>query len=171
MKQYKVLIVEDDAATREKLAEIIKKEGFEVTTAGDGKEGLKTFKKDPADIVITDLKMPHIEGLEVMHATKRLSPNCEFIVVTAYGETDTAISALREGALDYLEKPLDLGQLMTALGRAKERIAERGKAPFFPNVLLAEDEDSTREHLARELEKEGWKVIQARDGEEAYLVL
>ena len=125
------------------------------------------FKKEAPEIVITDLKMAGIDGLEVMHTVRRLSPGVQVILITAYGETDTAISALREGALDYLKKPLDLDLLTTALGRARERIIEHKKSSPFPTMLLAEDDGPTRERIARVLEKEDWKVFAAADGEEA----
>lgn len=167
MEKYKVLIVEDNDAARKQLARVVRKEGFEVVEAENGRAGLEIFKKELPEIVITDLKMPDIDGLEVMHTVRRTSPNAQVILVTAFGETDTAISALHEGALDYLKKPLDIDQLSLALGRAKEKIAEYKKTPFFPNLLLAEDEVVTRERITRVLEKEGWKVFAVADGKEA----
>jgi DNA-binding NtrC family response regulator len=167
MEKYKVLVIEDDETAREQLAKVIRKEGFEVVVAEDGRVGLEMFKNERPEIVITDLRMPGIDGLEVRRIVRRLSTNVPIILITAYGETDTAISALREGALDYLKKPLDLNLLILALGRAKERIFEYKKAPLFPNLLLADDEEMTRRRIARVLEKEGWKVFQASDGEEA----
>ncbi|MBC8231855.1 response regulator [bacterium] len=167
MEEYKVLVIEDDETAREQLAKVIQKEGFEVVMAEDGRVGLEMFKNEHPEIVITDLKMPGIDGLEVMRKVRRFSTNVPIILITAYGETDTAISALREGALDYLKKPLDLELLILALGRAREKIIEYKKAPPFPNLLLADDEEMTRRRLARVLEKEDWKVFQASDGEEA----
>ena len=78
-----------------------------------------------------------------------------------------AIMALRNGVLDYIKKPIDINALVVALGRAKENTCLRKKTAMFPNLLLAEDEDTIRERLARVLEGEGWKVLQASDGEGA----
>ncbi|MFH1292648.1 MAG: response regulator [Pseudomonadota bacterium] len=167
MEQYKVLVIEDDETARGQLAKAIRKEGYEVVVAEDGRAGVELFKKELPEIVVSDLKMPGIDGMEVMHTVRRLSKNTQIILVTAFGETDTVISALREGALDYLKKPLDLDQLTVALGRAKEKVMEYKKGATFPALLLADDEEKIRERLARVLEKEGWKVFQVADGEEA----
>ena len=167
MKKYKVLLIEDDDTSREQLTKAIRKEGYEVLAAKNGGAGLELFRKELPEIVITDLKMAGVDGLEVMHTVRRLSTDVQVIVITAYGETDTAISALREGALDYLKKPLDLDLLTTALGRAREKIIEHKKSIPFPTVLLAEDDEPIRERIGRVLEKEGWKLFAVADGEEA----
>lgn len=167
METIKVLLIEDEKIPREQLAKVIRKEGFDVLTAENGLVGLDVFKKELPEIVVTDVKMPDVDGLEVMHMVRRFSENIQIILITAFGETDTVVAALREGALDYLKKPLDLDQLTLALGRAKEKVSETRKSPAFPTILLVEDEEGTRERLARMLEKEGWRVLQAGDGEEA----
>ncbi|NVL90192.1 MAG: response regulator [Desulfobacterales bacterium] len=167
MEKYKVLVIEDDDTAREQLAKVIRKEGFQVLVAENGRAGLEVFKKELPEIVVSDLKMPDIDGLEVIHTVRRLSTNVQVILITAFGETETAIAAIREGALDYLEKPLDLEQLTLALGRARERIVELRERAFVPALLLADDEDKIRERLSREMEKEGWQVFAAADGEEA----
>jgi len=105
-----------------------------------------------------------------MHTVRRLSSEAQIILVTAFGETDTVIMAIREGALDYIKKPIDLDQLAVALGRAREKVMEYKKADAFPALLLADDEEKTRERLSRVMEEEGWKVFQVADGEEAIKV-
>ena len=167
MEEFKVLLVEDDVDTGKRLATAVRKAGFHVEVAEDGEAGLALYKNAPTEILITDLKMPGLDGLELMRAVKKISPHVQIILMTAFGETDTAVSAIREGALDYLKKPLDLNELAVALGRAKEKIAELRKREFVPALLLAEDEDGVRERLAGELEKEGWRVFPAGDGDEA----
>ncbi|MBF0537795.1 MAG: response regulator [Nitrospirae bacterium] len=164
---YKVLLIEDHEIARKQLTKFIHKEGFEVLQAENGRVGLELFHSGHPHIVITDMKMPDIDGMEVIHTIKRLSPNTDIILFTAFGETDIAITALREGVLDYLKKPIDLGCLSAALDRAKERIAMRQEQFLQPLILLAEDEDLPRKRLARVLEKENWTVIEAPDGEEA----
>lgn len=170
MEACRVLVVEDDETARKQLAKAIQKEGYEVQVAEDGRAGVERFKEELPEIVITDLKMPGIDGLEVLSTVKRISPDVQTILVTAFGGTDTVVSALREGALDYLKKPLDLEQLSAALGRARGRIAECKKGASFPTILLAEDEGEIRQSLARLLEQKGWKVLAAADGEEAMRV-
>ncbi len=100
-------------------------------------------------------------------SVKCLSPEVQVILITAFGGDDLAITALRNGVLDYLKKPIDIDALIVALGRAKENIYLRKRTGLFPCLLLAEDEEGTRDRLARVLEGEGWKVLQASDGEKA----
>lgn len=163
----KVLLIEDEEVARKALAKVIEKEGWQVITAKDGEEGLELFKREQPEVVITDLRLPKIDGIEVMHTVKKILPSTEVILITAFGDYDTAITALREGAFDYLKKPIDVNELILSLGRAKEKIYARKNIPPFPTILLAEDEESTRERLSRVLSKEGWKVLPASDGEEA----
>ena len=167
MEEYRILLIEDDEVARKQLAKIIKKEGFDILIAEDGNVGLEIFKKELPEIVITDLKMPGVDGIEVMHTIKRMSPNVQIILVTAYGEAETAIYALREGALDYIKKPIDLNLLLLALGRAKEKLSVIKKVLAFPSIMLVEDEEVTRNRLGRILSKEGWKVTQISNGEDA----
>ncbi len=167
MEKYKTLVIEDESATLKQLAKVIRKEGFEVAVAENGSVGLDIFKNEHPDIIVTDLKMPDIDGLEVLRQAKRISPNVPVILITGFGETDTAISALREGMFDYIKKPIDLNLLILALGRAKEKVHEYKNSVPFPNILLVDDEETTRRRLARVLTKEGWQVHQASDGEQA----
>ena len=167
MNDIKVLLIEDDATAREQLAKFIRKEDFEVLVAEDGKMGIELFNKESPDIVITDVKMPCVDGLEVMRTLRKQSKDVQIILITAFGETDTVITAIREGAIDYIKKPIDLDHLSLTLGRARENVSRIKDSPPYPTLLLVEDEDNTRNRLASMLEKEDWKVLQAGDGEEA----
>lgn len=167
---YHVLLIEDENIARKQLARAIKKEGFKVTEAENGRIGLEIFRKETPDIIITDIKMPEMDGLEVMHTARSLSRNVQIIMISGHGEFDAALAALREGALDYLKKPLDLDQLSLALGRAREKIKEYHTIQPFPMLLLADDDVATRKRLARVLEDEGWPVYQADNGEEAIAI-
>ena len=167
MDNYSVLIVEDDESARRQLAKLVKKEGFAVAEAENGATALESFKEHRQDIIITDFSLPKLDGLELIHKIKRLSPDAQVILVTAFGGDDVAMMALQNGVLDYLKKPIDIDALVVALGRAKENIFLRKQTALFPTLLLAEDEDVTRERLARILEAEGWQVLKAADGEEA----
>lgn len=170
MDKIKVLLIEDDENARKQLIKVIQKEGFEVVMAKDGKQGLESYDTEKPDIVITDLKMPNIDGMEVMHTVKRLTPHVPVIIITAFGEIDDSIAALREGVLDYLKKPLDINELLLALGRAKEKVLEAKNTFPYPAILLAEDDDSTGERLTRVLQKEKWNLFWVKDGEEALRV-
>jgi len=167
MEPLRVLVIEDDETARKQMAKAIRKEGYQVLTAEDGRAGLDIFEKERPEIVLTDLKMPGIGGLEVMQTVKRLSPNVQVVLITAFGGVDTAILALREGVLDYLTKPLDLDQLTVVLGRASEKVKEFKEGDSFPTLLLADDDEKTRKRLAKVLADESWIVIQAGTGREA----
>lgn len=115
----KVLIVDDDEATRQKLKKIIEKDGLNVLLAEDGSQALDIFSHERPGIVITDLKMPKIDGMEVLHSVKKVDSLAQVILITGHRDYDLAIHALRGGALDYLRKPIELDDLFVALGRAK----------------------------------------------------
>jgi len=167
MKQIKVLLIEDDESARNQLGRVIEKEGFKVISAENGTSGMNIFKSESPEIVITDLVMPGMDGLEVMRRVKKIDAQSQVILITAYGESDTAISALREGALDYLKKPIDFDMLLLALGRAREKIFELEQSSPYPTILLVDDDDGARTRFERELVKEGWEVVSAANGSEA----
>lgn len=170
MKKNKVMIVDDHAVTRKQLAETIRKEGFEVVTAQDGKEGLALFSEELPEIVVTDLKMPRVDGLQLLDQIRALAPDTRLILITAFGETSIAIEAMHKGVVAYLKKPIDLNLLLAALEKAAREIAESRKTGPFPVLLVVEDHQQTRDFLVRLLEKEGWQVLQAVDGKEALYV-
>lgn len=161
-----VLLIEDDSFARKNLMRVMRKEGYTVSGARDGLEGINAFKEEKPDIVITDVKMPKIDGLEVMHRIKELSPETEVILITGHGDVDMAIFALREGALDYIKKPIDIDQLLLSLGRAKVKICERKSVKIDKSILIIEDNEKAREVLHRIYEKEGYKVFSAANGKE-----
>lgn len=150
---------------RKRLKRVIEKEGYEVIAAQDGLEGLELFKSERPDVVITDVKMPKIDGIEVMHRIKEMSKTTEVILITGHGDIDMAIVALRDGALDYIKKPIDIDQLIVSLGRAKEKIQDRKKITIRNSILILEDDEKTREKLGKIYIKEGYKVFTAPDGE------
>jgi DNA-binding NtrC family response regulator len=163
----KVLVVEDDDMTRMLMKRVIDKLGFETIAASNGREGLALFDEHQTKIVVTDIRMPEIDGLELLHTVKRRNPAVEVILVTAHGDYDTAIHALREGAADYLRKPIDLAELESALTRCEHRLVESERIHVKPTILLVEDDAFVLKRLARVLEKEGWKAITADSGESA----
>ncbi|TSA58147.1 response regulator [bacterium] len=165
-EKVKVLLIEDDETARNLLKRVIDKEGYETLVASDGYEGVNLFRSEKPDIVITDMQMPRINGMEVMHTIKDISPSTEVILITAYADYDTAILALQQGALDYLRKPVDLDQLILSLGRAMEKIIERRKINIDPSLLILDDDKNTRDRLARTFEKEGYEVFTGANGEE-----
>jgi DNA-binding NtrC family response regulator len=121
MAKARILVVDDEANARSALAEILKEEGYSVETAGDGfKAGAKLDEFEP-DLVLSDLKMPGMDGVELLRKVKERDPELPVVLMTAFGAVETAVSAMREGASDYLVKPLNTDELMVVLERALER--------------------------------------------------
>ena len=129
-----ILVVEDDSSAREVLGVLLRRNAFDVTLAADGQEGCDLLKKQEYDIVITDLKMPGISGLQVLATSKLLHPDTEVVVVTAYATTETAIAAMKQGAYDYLTKPYKVDEIVVAVQRALEK-----RALVRENVTLREE--------------------------------
>jgi len=121
MAKHTLLVVDDEAAQREALAGFLKKKGYDVKTAQSGKEAIETVKNIPIDVVLTDLRMPDTDGMEVLHQAKEINPDIDVIVMTAFGSIEGATSAMKSGAVDFVTKPIDLDQLELTLARALER--------------------------------------------------
>lgn len=164
--RFKVLLIEDEELTRNLLKKVLKKEGYDVIVADNGKNGLDLFNLEKPDIVVTDIKMPGLDGKEVLYRIKRLDPSTEVILITGHGDLDTVIHALREGALDYIKKPINFDQLLLSLGRAKEKITKARNIIPKTNLLIIEDDQNTREKLAQIFRKEGFETLTGADGEE-----
>lgn len=166
MTGEKVLIIEDDPMTRRSLERVISKEGYDVIAATDGYEGLNLFRSERPSVVITDLKMPKIDGMEIMYTVKHLAPETEVILITGHGDYDTAILALRQGALDYLKKPVDLDKLILSLGRAQEKIREKNRIQVQTTIMILEDDEKALENLDKIFKKEDYRTFTGADGEE-----
>ena len=116
-----VLLVEDDLDFAENLRDIFEEHGLHVEIAGTGTEGIRAAQRFHRDLVLLDLRLPDIPGIEVMRQLKRDDPDIEVIVETGYGSLETAVQALEMGAFSYINKPVDPAQLMTLVERAMER--------------------------------------------------
>jgi DNA-binding NtrC family response regulator len=121
MKGYKVLIVEDDKKMNQGLVHIISKEGYTVESVDSGEKAFDKINDSQFDLVISDLKLPGIDGMELLKATKRYDTNILFIIITAYGTVDTAVSAMKEGAEDYILKPFDMEELRLVVKKTMEK--------------------------------------------------
>lgn len=121
MANKNILIVDDDPVMRDSLKETLKrKKGFTITIACDGEEALRKIKEDSFDLIITDLKMPKMNGLDLVKNIKSMSSEVTVIVMTAYGTVETAVTAMKEGAFDYLTKPFSIDELETVVEKAFE---------------------------------------------------
>jgi len=101
----KILIVDDERNTRKSLEEILKLEGYDVEAVGDGKSAVKALENGQFDLMLLDLKMQGMDGLEVLKFSSENAPTCKVIMLTAHGSLESAIQALRQGAHDYILKP------------------------------------------------------------------
>ena len=116
--QYTVLIIDDEKNIREGLGAALELEDYTVALASDGKEGLERIQKGDIDLVITDLRMPKISGEQVLAKVTAENPGIPVIVLTGHGSIDSAVDAMRNGAYDFLTKPLNLDQLILIVKRA-----------------------------------------------------
>jgi DNA-binding NtrC family response regulator len=113
-----ILVVEDDAAMREMLREALAEDGYLVETAAGGRIGVDRVKRGGIDLVVSDVKMPDLDGLDMLREIKAVTPSPYVITITAFGSIDTAIRAVKLGAFDYITKPFDLDQLIMAVQKA-----------------------------------------------------
>ena len=116
----KILIIDDEKAIRWSLGEAFKNEGYDVEEAENGTKGIKQFQKDPADLVLLDLKLPDTDGLSVLKKLKEEEAGVPVIMMTAYGEVETAVEALKGGAYDFLLKPFQLEKIKVSVKNALE---------------------------------------------------
>ncbi len=111
----KLLLVEDNQNQREILSGFLTKNGFDVICANDGEEGIKLFSENLVDIVITDFRMPKKNGLELLREVRLINPLAAVIVITAFSDVNDAVSVIKEGAMDYILKPINLPELLTKI--------------------------------------------------------
>lgn len=121
MKKGRILIAEDEKPQRELLEGFLRKEGFEVDGVGSGREALQRLRESVYDIALIDYKMPELDGLQTLREIRRLSPELPVVMMTAYGTVETAVASMKEGALDYLTKPIDLDELLLIFEKVLER--------------------------------------------------
>ena len=138
MSEAHVLIVDDDPNILEVLQTRLEASGFTVRTASDGEEALAAHRDSPADAIITDLRMPGVDGLELLHRLREFDPDVPVILLTAHGSIPDAVRAMREGAYDFLVKPYSGGDLVALLRRALERGAPTAARGERPDDLIAE---------------------------------
>ena len=119
----KILVVEDEAAIRRVLIKILSEESdtYQVEEAEDGLKGLEAIKNTDYDLVLCDIKMPKMDGVEVLEAAKKIKPEVPFIMISGHGDLDTAVNTMRAGAFDYISKPPDLNRLLTTVRNALDK--------------------------------------------------
>jgi two-component system response regulator PilR (NtrC family) len=115
-----ILIVEDEQVLRQSLGELLTDEGYEVHQAGDGKEAFDFIIKQPVDLILTDIRMPNMDGIELLGKLQQTAPQTPVIILTAYGTVESAVAAMRCGAYDYLLKPVNFDDVLLKVERAIE---------------------------------------------------
>jgi DNA-binding NtrC family response regulator len=116
-----ILIIDDEKAIRKTLTEILSFEGYKIDEAADGEEGLKKFKEKSYDLVLCDIKMPKLDGIEFLQKAADASPDIPIIMISGHGNIETAVEAVKKGAYDFISKPPDLNRLLITIRNAMER--------------------------------------------------
>jgi len=121
----RILVVDDEENTRLALTRLLSREGYEVKTAANGLEALSSLRNNPAELIITDLNMPEMNGLSFLRELNREYPTSNVIMITAFGEVESYLEALNLGAFEYLNKPLRLEELRKVMGKMFPASAKR----------------------------------------------
>jgi len=116
-----ILVIDDEKAIRKTLNEILSFEGFKVDEAADGAEGIRKIEENTYDCILCDIKMPKMDGLEVLQKAQELKPDIPFIVISGHGTIETAVEAVKKGAYDYISKPPDLNRLLITIRNAMDK--------------------------------------------------
>ncbi|MFH1977584.1 MAG: response regulator [Pseudomonadota bacterium] len=127
MSVTKILIVDDEELIVKLLSMSLRSDGYQTVSAFSGEQGLEVFRAEAPDIVVTDIKMPGMDGLEMLKRIKEINPDKEVIIVTGLSDIDSTITALQYGASDFINKPVQDAALAIALERAKSKITLRKK--------------------------------------------
>jgi DNA-binding response OmpR family regulator len=137
--KYSILVVDDEPVARQSLTDILKLEGYTVTSSPNGQAAVEYIRVHPVDLLIVDLKMPGMDGLEVVQVVNQISAETEVILLTAFGSTETAIQALRLRIHDYLLKPATPAQIIATV---KKGLARRASKSRIANVASSDAEDA-----------------------------
>ena len=116
-----ILVIDDEESNRLALERIFMREGWEVRTASDGRQGLEILREGEVGVVVSDVKMPGMGGLELLRATRQVAPEVQVILVTAYGTVESAVEAMKEGAYDFVTKPLRRTEVIASVRKALEK--------------------------------------------------
>lgn len=134
----RILLVEDDPAVRNLLVEVLRHYDYLPQAAADGPRAIEQFSRQPADIVITDVRMPGMDGLELLARVKRIAPETRVVIMTGHGGEDTAIQAIRNGASNYFKKPVNIPEFVYAIGVLADLVRSRREHRFDPLLLERE---------------------------------
>jgi two-component system nitrogen regulation response regulator NtrX len=116
-----ILIIDDEKAIRKTLSEILSYEGYKIDEAGDGEEGFRKFREKEYDVILCDIKMPKMDGIEFLEKAKEANPDLPIIMISGHGTIETAVEAVKKGAYDYISKPPDLNRLLITIRNAIDK--------------------------------------------------
>lgn len=116
-----ILIIDDEKSIRKTFSDILSYEGYKIEAAADGQEGLNLFKKQSFDVVLCDIKMPKIDGMQFLEESREINPDVPVIMVSGHGNIDTAVEAVKKGAFDYIAKPPDLNRILITIRNALDK--------------------------------------------------
>jgi len=171
VNQKNVLVIDDDTVVRVLLEAVLIRAYYTPFFCANGKSALDFLEQSKIDIVLLDVKLPDMDGLDLLSTIKEKHPSCQTIVITGYGSEQIAVQALRRGALDYIEKPVNEDELVAALGRAHEKLVKANVLTDKNSVLVVDDDIEVVDRLKRFLEKEGFLVYPSTKSEEALEVI
>ena len=149
-----ILIIEDEKEIREGLVELLEDAGFLVDSAENGRQGLEKIGKKDFDIVVTDLIMPVVGGMEVLREVKRIKPQIRVVLITAFATIDNAVEAMKAGASDYITKPFRIDEVQTKIRKVLAE-AEFDKPQIFDSGLIKAISNQTRKDAVKLLYKAG----------------
>ncbi len=149
-KYRRLLLIDDEPGIRRMMSLDLSSEGYQVYTAENGAQGLEVFQRQRPELVLTDLKMPGMDGLEVLERIKALSPETEVIVFTGHGDMELAIRCLKLQASDFLTKPINPRALAVALERARQRLALRAELESYTHDLERKVAEATAKVVSAE---------------------
>ncbi|HOW36357.1 MAG TPA: sigma-54 dependent transcriptional regulator [Candidatus Omnitrophota bacterium] len=129
LKKYNILVVDDEPLIRNSLYEILRIQGYNALTAQSGEEALEVLKRQPMDIIITDMQLPKMNGIELLRLVKQKSPDTEVILITGFGTIESAVDAMKKGAFDYVTKPIIDSEIKMTIQKIleKKKILEENK--------------------------------------------
>ena len=142
--EFKILVAEDDDIVRDVIVKFLTDEGYSVVVANDGLEAINMMRLEDIKLVLSDLRMPGADGMEVLRTSMRINPSIAVVIITAYGTLDTALEAMNEGAYDYVVKPFVMQQLLLVVRNA------------FKMAMLIEENDKMAVQL-----KETYKKLES----------
>ncbi|MGC8847077.1 MAG: sigma-54-dependent transcriptional regulator, partial [Candidatus Hydrogenedens sp.] len=165
MPKAKILVIDDEPLMREFIEEAMTRAGYRVVSSGSGAEGVELIKTQPFDLIITDLKMEPVDGMEVLQESVKVSPEIPVIIMTAYATIETAIRTLKAGAVDYLVKPFTPEAIEIAVKRALDKVKMNAENKYLRselNAYLGPPEIIGKSKIMQELHEKINKIADSR---------